>query len=351
MQQPIEVGLVGFGMAGRVFHAPLIDSEKSLHLKKVVERHGQSAKQFYPWVGIVTSFDELLADQEIDLVVIATPNKLHYDMARQALLAGKHVVVDKPFAVTSREADDLIELAASRQRLLSVFQSRRWDGDFCTVRKLLDSGVLGRIVNYEAHYNRFISALRPNTWKEENGPGSGILYDLGSHLIDQALVLFGYPRAVTCHLAIERDGGKIIDSMDVILWYPEHKAVLRAGMLVREQSPHYVVHGTCGSYVKYGLDVQEEALKQGHRPQSVNSLWGHEPEKNWGKINTEVNGLHYIGKIETLPGCYQSFYRNIADHLINGCDLEVKAEEARDVVRIIEYAGQSHLEGKTIVLG
>jgi len=266
MADEVGVGLVGYGMAARVFHAPVVAAVPGLKLRKVVERGGELSRERYPWVEVVREADELLRDEEIKLVVVATPNDSHFGLARRALLAGKHVVVEKPFTVTSEEARQLIELARARGRLACAHQNRRWDGDFLTVRKLLEGGLLGRLVEFESRFDRFRDQPRPGAWREAEGPGGGILYDLGSHLIDQALVLFGAPRAVTADVRIQREFARADDYFDVRLDYDGLRVALGAGMLARLPTPRFVLRGTRGSFVKRGLDPQEEALKRGHAP-------------------------------------------------------------------------------------
>lgn len=346
MADQMSVGLIGYGMAGRTFHAPVIQSVPNLRLKKVVERHTNEARKRYPWVEVVPDATALLQDEEIDLVVIATPNISHFDVARQSLKANKHVVVEKPFTTTSGQAQELIDLARQQNKVISVNHNRRWDGDFQTVKKLLEGRLLGRLVEYESHYNRFRNYPRPNAWREEEGAGSGILFDLGSHLIDQAQVLFGVPQMITSDIRVQRDFAKINDSFELILHYDDLKVTLKAGMLVREQSPRFILHGTEGSFVKYGFDPQEEALKRGFVPSESN--WGIEPREQWGTLITQVGGLDLEGQVKTIAGCYQSFYQNIVDVISGRAELAVKPEEARNTIRIIELAIESSEQKRTI---
>src|SRR4028118_492477 len=234
MADQISVGLIGYGMAGRTFHAPVIQSIPYLRLKKVVARRTHEARKRYPWVEVVPDAAALLQDEEISLVVIATPNSSHFDLARQSLEANKHVVVEKPFTTTSGQAQELINLARRQNRVVSVYHNRRWDGDFQTVKKLLEGRLLGRLVEYESHFNRFRNYPKPDAWREEEGAGSGILFDLGSHLIDQAQVLFGVPQMITADIRVQRDFAKTTDSFELILHYDALKVTLKAGMLVRE---------------------------------------------------------------------------------------------------------------------
>ena len=346
MSDQIKVGLIGFGMAGRVFHAPVIQSVAGLTLTKVVERNTDEARKRYPQVKVVRDAEALLQDDEIQLVVVATPNTSHFDFARQALEANKHVVVEKPFTTTSDQAQKLIELARRQKRVISVNQNRRWDGDFQTVKKLLARRLLGRLVEYESQFNRFRNTPRPNAWREEDAPGAGILFDLGSHLIDQAQVLFGLPRMITSDIRTQRDFAKTDDSFELILHYANLKATLKAGMLVREQTPRFTLHGTSGSFVKYGLDPQEEALKQGLIPSAAN--WGVEPKEQWGRLITQAGGFDVDGQVKTIEGCYQCFYENIRDVISGRAELAVKPEEAKNTIRIIELAKQSSEEKRTL---
>jgi scyllo-inositol 2-dehydrogenase (NADP+) len=346
MKDEIAVGLIGYGMAGRVFHAPVIQSVPDLRLKKIVERHGNQSKERYPWVETVRDISELLEDDEIELIVVATPNSSHFELARQSLIAGKHVVVDKPFTNTSAQAQELIDLAKAQNRVITVHHNRRWDGDFLTVRKLIDGIVLGRLAEFESHFDRFRSQVRSGAWREEEGEGSGIVFDLGSHLIDQAQVLFGLPDSITADVRIQRDKAKAVDNFELILDYDDLKVTLKATMLAREPGPRFLLYGTEGSFVKYGLDPQEEALKKGHTPTEPG--WGEEPKEQWGRLNTQLGQLHVEGVVETLPGCYQAFYKNVADAIRGRAELAVKPEQARNTIRIIELAMQSSQEKRTL---
>lgn len=345
MNQVVRVGLVGYGMAGEVFHAPAIAVVPGLKLTKVVERHSNKCQARYPWVETVRNVEELLADPNIELVVIATPNTLHYELIRQALFADKHVVVEKPFTPTSQQATELIDLAHERHKLLSVHHNRRWDGDFLTIKQIVESNLLGNLVEYEVHFDRFRSSIKTN-WRESDQPGSGILYDLGSHLIDQALCLFGLPDTITADLRKQRQDAKTIDAFELILNFDDLKVTAKAGQLVRELGPHFILHGTNGSFVKYGMDPQEEALKQGQLPEGSN--WGKEPKERWGTLNTELNSLHFYGQIETIPGCYPAYYQNIFNAITQKAELIVTPKQARNTIRIIELAIESHTQKRTV---
>ncbi len=340
------VGIVGFGLSAECFHAPFIYSNSKFILKKVVERHSNLAKKQYPEVEIERDYNKLLSDPFIDLIVITTPNIYHFSMVEAALQAGKHVVVEKPFTVTTQEADRLIQLAQTQGKVLAVYQNRRWDGDYKTIKSIIKQGLLGEVVEYEAHFDRYRNFLKENTWKEEPLPGSGIVYDLGAHLIDQAVDLFGLPHSVTGYTGIQRSGSKICDSFDIRLDYNRIKVVLKAGMLIREPGPRFMIHGTKGSFLKYGMDVQEAALRRGEAP--ITEQWGAEPKEQWGLLHTEMNGLHFNGKVETIPGSYQDFYTNVYNAMVSGEELVVKPEQARNVIRIIELVQKSSEQKTTL---
>ncbi|WP_055106168.1 oxidoreductase [Paenibacillus ihumii] len=343
----IQVGLIGFGLSGSVFHAPLIARTEGLELAAVVSSQPGKVKESYPEAKVYEDVEALLNDSEIQLVVVSSPNLTHYEYATQALEAGKHVVVEKPFTNSSQEADRLIALAKEKKLLLTVYHNRRWDNDFLTIRRLLDSGALGSVSYYEAHYDRF----RPEVtgrWREQDLPGSGMLYDLGSHLIDQALTLFGKPNTVWADLRKERRGGKADDYFHLVLGYSSLRVVLHSGSLVREPGPRFILHGDRGSFIKHGFDPQEAQLRKGYGPGDEG--WGRDPEANYGKLTTELGGLTVSGTVETLHGSYESFYRQLADAIRFGQPAPVSAEDARNVIRIIELAMESHSKGRVLTL-
>ncbi|KAL2631901.1 hypothetical protein R1flu_016587 [Riccia fluitans] len=348
MTDAVKVGLIGYGMAGQVFHAPVIEAVPQLKLVKVLERRTNLSPQRYPWVKVVRDISEMLEDEEIELVVIATPNSSHFDYTQQALKANKHVVVDKPFTVTSVEAKLLIDLAEERKLVLSVFQNRRWDGDFLTVQKVLDGKLLGRVVEYEAHFDRFRNFQKQNWREEAEEPGSGILYDLGSHLIDQALVLFGTPEMVTADIRKQRDGSKVDDNFEILMQYPELKVTLKAGMLVKIPGPRYIVQGTEGSFHKHGIDPQEDALKMGRTPAEFG--WGVSSKEDRGHLVTRIANLEIDARVETLPGSYQEYYSNIADAIRGKMELAVKPVTAMQTIRIIELAMESNMLKRSIAM-
>lgn len=349
----IKAGLIGYGMGGRVFHAPLIDHVNGLDLVKIRETREENikiARGRYPHAEIVSDAQHIIDDTNIDLVVLAVPNSAHYPLAKASLLAGKHVVVEKPFTITSEEADELIQLAGEKQKVLSVYQNRRWDSDFLTVKKVLESGKLGRIVEFESHFDRFRNFIRPDTWKEDGSTGTGLLYDLGSHLIDQAQVLFGLPDAVTAFMNVQRDNSSIVDNFELILHYNNLKVTIKSSMLVKEPLPKYIVLGVNGSFVKYGSDVQEAALNEGQK--SLNDEdWGQEPENQRGVINYQNEQGDHREIVEGERGWYPAYYENIYQSIVGEGELLVTPEQARNTIRIIELAMKSNEEKRTIAYG
>ncbi len=340
----ITVGLVGYGLGGSVFHAPLINSIPELRLTTIVTSRIDAVAKDLPGVRVVPGVAELLSDGAIDLVVVASPSPTHFEIARAALRAGKRVVVDKPFATSVREAEELIALAGSENRSLSVFQNRRWDGDFLTVKKCITDGLLGDVYHYEAHFDRFRPHLKGG-WREEPAKGAGLLYDLGSHLIDQALQLFGMPRAVFGDVFAQRQASVAGDYFHIILDYGHRRAILHAANVVREPGPHFLIHGDGGSFLKYGLDPQEDALKAGARPGAPQ--YGADEPSNYGHL-TVADGTR--STIPTLHGAYQDYYAAMAAHLQCGAPIPVSAADSRDGLVIIEAAARSAVERRTVAI-
>jgi scyllo-inositol 2-dehydrogenase (NADP+) len=344
----VRVGLIGFGLAGQAFHAPMIRGVEGMELACVLERHTNNAKARYPEVRIARSLDEMLSDKSINLVVVATPNDTHVSYTKAALEAGRHVVVDKPFTPTMKEAEQLIHLAAERNRLISVYQDRRWDGAFITVRKLIQSGGVGRVAEYEARFDRFRLDAKPGAWREvADFPAAGVLWDLGPHLIDGALVLFGEPESIYAATLCQRESAKVDDGFDVIMQYPRLRATLRARIIAYAPSHHLLIHGTEGSFVKYGMDPQEEILRSPKYPDGLDwgKDWGLEPEKQWGTL-TRVNEAPR--KIQTERGDYRGFYVNMRDAIEKGSALDVPPEQALRTMRALILAHKSSREKRVV---
>jgi len=344
----VGVGLVGYGLAGSILHAPLVGAEPRLRLVAVASRRPDRVHQDLPAVRVVATPSQLLADPGVELVVVAAPNTAHYDLAREALAAGRHVVVDKPFVIRSAEADKLIRLAGQQGLVLSVFHNRRWDDDFRTVEQVVRAGLLGRVASYAASYNRFLPDPARG-WREQPGPGSGVLYDLGSHLIDQALHLFGPPATVMADVRAQRPAATADDYLHLVLGYGALRVILHAGSLVRATGPRFEVHGDRGSFVKHGIDGQEEALRFGRRPGDPG--WGRDREDRYGTLTADVGGLRLVARVEPLPGSYEAYYAGIAGAILDGGPVPVPAEEAAATIRVIEAAMVSSSDGRVVELG
>lgn len=345
MKTPVKTGLIGYGLGGKCFHAPFIANTPLLELSSVVERKTNESPERYPWVKVVRTVEELLDDDSLELIVVTTPNHTHFPLAKQALLAGKNVVVDKPMTVTSEEAKELIELAKEQNKVLSVYQNRRYASDGRTISKLIASGVLGEVFEFESQFNRFRPELK-NSWKETTVGGSGILYDLGAHLIDQALSLFGLPQTITADIRRQREGTQADDYFDIRMNYGFTKVIMKAGMLVREQGPRYMIHGTKGSFIKYGDDPQDADARAGKMPSDPG--WGLEPEEYYGWLNAEIEGEIVRKKIPSEKGDFSIYYQQLADTLVHGAPLKEKPEHGFNVVRIIELAMDSFHQQKTV---
>jgi scyllo-inositol 2-dehydrogenase (NADP+) len=343
----IDVGLIGFGLAGRAFHAQVIHAVPELRLAAILQRSGNEAAEQYPDVRIVRTLDELLAIKEIRLVVIATPNDSHFPLAWQCLAAGRDVLVDKPFTTTLEEATALVEFAKKQGRLLTVYQNRRYDGDFQAIVRLVASGALGRIVRFESNYDRFRPQLKPNAWRERSGAGTGIFFDIAPHLIDHALLLFGMPEALTADIRVEREGAVADDAFDLAFHYPRGlRADLRSSILAVATRPRFTLHGTQGAFVKLTVDPQESNLRRGYVP--TDSAWGAEPEENWGLLTLSENGTLTQRRLPPVSCDYRDLYANLRDAILGKAALAVTPEWALDVMRLLELARQSSNERRTV---
>jgi predicted dehydrogenase len=355
---PIRVAVIGYGLAGRVFHCPFISAVPGLELAAIVQRHGDTAAADYPSARILRSVDDAFADPALDLIVVGTPNDTHFPLALQALRAGKHVVIDKPFAATSTEARELITLATQQGKVLAPFHNRRFDGDFLTLRQLIASNTLGRIVQLSSHFDRFRPLPRSGSWKEAGGQTNGLLFDLGPHLIDQALALYGPPNSITASVRHDRDNTAIDDAFDILLDYDLDGHALRyechATMISAAQAPRFHVNGTHGSFVKYGLDPQEQALKDGARPPQLGSqeTWLAEPEAAWGTLTVAPDPTHPTqlarSKFPTVHGDYRLFYASVRDAIHGAAPLAIPAEDGFRTIKLLELALQSSHERRTL---
>lgn len=345
MSETIRVGLVGYGFASKTFHAPLIEGVSGMSLTSVVSRDAEKVLQDWPDVVVLDEPQALFDDPDIDVVVIPTPNDTHFPLAKAALLAGKHVVVDKPFTLTLAEAQELDRLAKHCGRLLSVFHNRRWDSDFLTVKQLITEGHLGEVVYFESHFDRFRPQVR-DRWREQPGIGSGIWFDLGPHLVDQALGLFGQPVAIEADMAMMRPDARATDYFHVVLIYPQRRVVLHGTVLAPAETPRYIVQGTRGGYIKYGLDPQETCLKEGESV--MRPGWGHDERDG---ILTIAEGESLVSSpFPTMPGDYCAYYQGIRDALNGQGDNPVPAAQAIEVMRLIELGERSAERRGTIKL-
>ncbi|MCR1024600.1 Gfo/Idh/MocA family oxidoreductase [Cellulophaga baltica] len=346
--QPITTALCSFGMSGLVFHAPFIAANLKFSLYGVLERTKNLAQEKYPLVKTFRSLEDLLSDDAIELVVVNTPNITHYEFAKKTILAGKNLIVEKPFTATVAEAEELIALAKQKKVTIAVYHNRRYDSDFLSLKEVLDSGVLGTIVEAEFHYDRYKPELSEKVHKEVPTGAVGSLYDLGSHLIDQALQLFGTPDAVFADIAAFRPKSQVGDYFDLKLFYPAHRVILKSSYFVREPLPENILHGRKGSFIKTKADVQEQDLQAGKIPNSMH--WGIEPEADKGILHTEKNGVVVKEKITSLKGDYMLYYDAIYDAIRTDKPVPVSAEEGMEVIRVIEAALQSNLEKRVVPL-
>ena len=333
-------------MSGLVFHAPFINAHPGFDLYGVWERSKKTAKEKYPGIKSFDSLEEMLADDIIELVVVNTPNYTHYQFAKKALLANKNVLVEKSFTVTVSEAEELIQIAKENNRLLSVFQNRRYDSDFKTVKKILDEGVLGKIVEAEFHFDRYNLNLSPKQHKETSGPGAGLLHDLGPHLIDQAMYLFGMPQSLFGIMRTVRPLSLVNDYIDIHLFYPELAVRLKASLVIKEAPAAYCLHGINGSFVKVRADIQEDVLKKGGNP--LTNEWGTEPPEAAGTLSIMKDGNFSTIKISSLPGNYMEFYNALYEAIVHGKRLPVSAEDGLNVMRVIDAVQKSHKSQKVV---
>ena len=343
----IKTALLSYGMSGKVFHTPFLNFHPGFELLGSWERSKKLIQIDFPEMKSYDSIDELLAD-EVDLVIVNTPVETHYEYAKKVLLSGKHAVVEKAFTTTVVQAQELAAIAKEKNVKLSVFQNRRWDSDFKTVQKIISDEVLGDIVEAEFHFDRYNPLLSPKQHKETRNSGAGILKDLGPHLIDQALCLFGLPQSVFADIQITRAQSLVDDYIDILLYYSSFRVRLKAGFFVREANPAYVIHGKKGSFLKPRGDVQEDELKLGKKPNL--DTWGTESIVKQGLLHTETNGEIVKKHIPTLQGNYYDFFDGVYHSIINDAIEPVSAQDGVHVMQIIEAAIQSSAQKMVIDL-
>lgn len=334
----IKTALLSYGMSGKVFHAPFLSTHEGYEFVGAWERSTKKIQQDYPDARSYSSIEDLLAD-DIDLVVVNTPVATHYEYAKQVLLAGKHALVEKAFTATVAEAEELKAIADERGLKLCVFQNRRWDSDFLTVKAIVDQNLLGDIVEAEFRFDRYNPNLSVKAHKEENNSGAGVLKDLGSHIIDQAVYLFGFPEAVFADIRVTRQHSQVDDMFEVILYYSEKRVRLRAGFFFREPVPAYAIHGTTGSLLKERGDVQEDDLKGGKLPNADG--WGTEPEEFMGLLHIEKDGQVVRGLVDTMPGNYTLLFDGLHKAITDNTEVPAPAADGIQVMKIIEAALES----------
>ncbi|MBC6972875.1 oxidoreductase [Bacillus sp. Xin] len=339
----IGVGIVGFGFSSTTFHIPLLQTIDEFDIRAIVSSKEEVVKEALSTVQVVRTIGELVKRDDIDLVVITSPNTTHFPFVKEAILHGKHVVVEKPFVVSIEEGEELIRLAKEHNVFVSVYHNRRFDNDFLTIKKLIEEKQIGNVYAYEAHFDRFRPHVR-DRWREKNLPGSGILYDLGSHLIDQALRLFGKPDAISADVVKQRPGAETDDYFHVVLHYGFKRVILHSSSYVKHAGPHFSVHGDKGSIVKYGMDSQEEQLKLGMKPGSAG--YGEDSESNFAILETEDE----VKRIPTEVGCYEMYYKGIRNSIVSGAPVPVTAEEGLQVIRVIQAVIESSETGRVISL-
>ena len=356
-KEPIKTAVIGFGLAGRVFHAPFVSAVPGLELSAIVQRNGDEAAKAYPSTKVLRSFEDALAS-DAQLIVVGTPNDTHFELAKQALEAGKHVVVDKPVAATSEQVLTLAKLAREKNLVFAPFHNRRWDGDFLTIKSLLYQHALGRLTTFESHFDRFRPVPRPGTWKEAGSPANGMLFDLGPHLVDQVLALFGTPQSITASVRSDREDSAIEDAFDIVLRYPKMLAYCRATMIAADPSPRFLLHGTGGSFRKYGLDPQEPALVAGAKVPRLSENgkptdeWLNEDPNLWGMLTLAPDPADprklTTHEVQTEPGDYRGFYANVRDAIRGTAPLAVTPEAAYHTIKLLELARQSSEAGRTL---
>ncbi len=348
MSAPIKTGLCSYGHSGYAFHAPFIHVHPGFELTAVVERSKHLTQQRYPYVKIYPDVQALFKDPNLELIVVNTPNYTHYEYSKAALMAGKNVIVEKPFTVTSAEGEELIQLAESKKLLLSVYQNRRYDSDYKIVKKVVNDGLLGDILEVEFHYDRFKEELSYKAHKEVAAKGTGVLYDLGSHLIDQALTIFGMPKAVFGDVRIIRKDSVVDDYFEMLMYYDTLRVRLKSSYLVREALPAYILHGRKGSFIKSKSDIQEALLMKGVLPDTPD--WGAEAPAEWGLLHTEIDGKTVKEYLPGGNGNYLDYYQGIYAALRENKPNPVTPEDGLNVVKVIEAVFKSSEEGRVINL-
>ena len=346
METIIKTGVCSYGMSGKLFHAPFIDNHPGYELTAIVERHNNDSRERYSRSKLYRSIEELIADNSIQLIIINTPTHLHFENAKAALEAGKNIVVEKPFTVTVKEGEQLIDLAKKKNLLLSIYQNRRYDGDYRAVKDVIEKKLLGELREVEIRYDRYRPVPAGKPHKEGDLPGAGIIYDLSPHLVDQALQLFGWPQALFADVWKMRNEVKAKDYFEILLYYPSMRVRLKATCIARETVPAYTLHGMKGSFLQQRSDLQETQLNAGVTPSL--ETWCPPPAQPDGTLHTEINGEEIYSHLTSIPGNYMGYYDDVYKALTGVARNPVPAEDGVKTIRIIEAALQSSAEGKVV---
>ena len=348
MEGIIKTGICSYGMSGKLFHAPFIQNHPGYELTGIVERHNNDSRVRYPQSKLYRSIDDLIADDSIQLIIVNTPTHLHYENAKAALMAGKNIVVEKPFAVTVKDAEEITALAQEKNLFISIYQNRRYDGDYHAIKDVIEKQLLGELREVEIRYDRYrpIPAGKPH--KEGDLPGAGIIYDLSPHLVDQALQLFGWPQALFGDVWRMRENVKASDYFEMLLYYPGMRVRLKATCVAREPLPSYILNGMKGSFLQQRSDLQEIQLNAGAVP-SLKS-WCPSPTQPDGLLHTEINGEVVRKELTSTAGNYMGYYDDVYKALTGTAPNPVPAEDGIKTIKIIEAALQSSREGKIINL-
>jgi len=349
MSHPIITGIASFGMSGKLFHAPFINANPHYELRAIVERHKEDSRERYPDSKLYRSFEELIADPEIELVIVNTPVQTHFEYAVKALEAGKHIVVEKPFMVTTAEAEEVDRLAKEKERFLCVYQNRRYDGDFRAIKDVVTENLLGELKEVELRYDRYRTGHSGKDHKEGNKPGAGNLHDLGAHLIDQAIQLFGFPEAVFADVFTMRKNMEANDYFEVLLYYPRPFRVRIKGTVFAKESPYpFILQGENGTFLQQRSDLQEIKLLEGVVP-AIES-WIPTPEGFDGVLHTTINGEDVRKQTRSEMGNYMDYYEDVYNALRNNHPNPVPAADAILTMKVIDAALQSSRERKVIPL-
>lgn len=344
----ISTGICSYGMSGKLFHAPFIEAHPGYELSAIVERHNNDSKERYPHAKLYRSVEKLCADNDLQLIVVNTPTHLHFEHAKMVLQAGKNMVIEKPFAINVKDAEEITALAQKNKLFISVYQNRRYDGDFRAVKEVIQNELLGEIREVEIRYDRYRPNFGGKQHKEGNMPGAGNLFDLSPHLVDQAIQLFGFPHAIFADLIKMRDDVAVPDYFELLFYYDRLRIRLKASVIARESTYAYVLHGMKGTYLQQRSDMQEQQLLAGVKPSLEN--WCPAPASPDGLLHTEINGEVIRKETTSAPGNYMGYYDDVYKALTGDGANPVPATDGIMNTRIIDAALESMNEKKVVSL-